>query len=222
MNNFPAICVDNFFKNPNAVRQLALSLDYSDNDSKYPGVRTQELGEVAPDFFKAFVGKLFSLFVDVNNDLTNLKLSARFQKIPRLHTNDYLNRGWIHDDGFTILAGVVYLNPEPNIECGTSLYKLKDGQEFDSELVRDAKTSLYKLQNVDEEKAQQIYKLHNDKFIETVKFGNVYNRLVAYDASIYHKANSFEMNEDRLTLVFFLQEYSAKYTPFSKMNEFDI
>lgn len=221
MNHFPAICVDNFFNDVDAVRKLALSLEYLDNDPKYPGVRTKELGDIQPAFFQQFTAKLFSIFMDVN-DIHNLKLSARFQKIPKLHQDNYLNRGWIHDDGYTIMAGVVYLNPNPNIECGTSLFQLKEGEEFDSSLINDVKTNLYKLNKVDKENAKNIYEYHNDKFIETAKFGNVYNRLVAYDASIYHKANSFVMNEDRLTLVFFLQEFSGKYTPLERMKQIGI
>ena len=46
---------------------------------------------------------------------------------------------------------------------------------------------------------------NNDKFYETVRFQNIYNRLIIYDAQEYHRANNFDVGDsDRLTLVFFI------------------
>ena len=52
-------------------------------------------------------------------------------------------------------------------------------------------------------------KLVNDveeNFEETIKFNNIYNRLIAYDGNDYHKCNSFYTGQkERLTLVFFVR-----------------
>lgn len=46
MNNkeFPTVCVDYFYKDPEEVRKLASTVDYEPSpDGKYPGKRTRPL-----------------------------------------------------------------------------------------------------------------------------------------------------------------------------------
>ena len=41
---------------------------------------------------------------------------------------------------------------------------------------------------------------------------NVYNRLVSFDSSLWHGVEDFKNNEDRLTLVMFLQDLTGPAT----------
>ena len=45
---------------------------------------------------------------------------------------------------------------------------------------------------------------HNQKFEETIRIGNIYNRMIAYSASESHCLNGVPKNEERLTLLFFI------------------
>ena len=55
---------------------------------------------------------------------------------------------------------------------------------------------------------------HNQHFIETVRFNNVYNRLISFDGQTYHGANNFFTDkEPRLTQVFFVRSIKSKSKP---------
>ena len=43
MKNFPITCYDNFYDNPDQVREFALSLDHTKVSGFFPGSRTQPL-----------------------------------------------------------------------------------------------------------------------------------------------------------------------------------
>ena len=59
MSLIPTSCVDDFYNDPHKVRDLALSLDYSNEDGNYPGVRSKSLHEIDPYFFDNFCKKIF-------------------------------------------------------------------------------------------------------------------------------------------------------------------
>jgi hypothetical protein len=222
MKYFPTLCVDNFFDNPNQVRAFALKQEYTTTSDTYAGSRSAELADLNYDLFDTFCHRLVSLFNDPR-EVHSLKLSARFQKIPRVSDkHPELNQGWVHDDGENIFAGLVYLNPTPNLDSGTSLFKLKEGEHPSDDELSEIKRGLYGKTLEDELKAVQAITKHNNKFIETARFSNLYNRLVCYDASVFHKANSYDNDEDRLTLVFFLQEYHAETVPLLRIKNFVI
>ena len=70
------------------------------------------------------------------------------------------------------------------------------------------------INNVDIEK----YRLENNsQFEETIKVGNVYNRLIAFDSQLFHAAQSLFGNEEedneRLTLVLFTNSLIAGRSP---------
>ena len=58
--------------------------------------------------------------------------------------------------------------------------------------------------------------------LETVRFQNLYNRLITYDANELHKANSFECDQSRLTLVFFIRDIkndNIKRSPLNRVQD---
>ena len=57
---FPTLCVDDFYKNPEQIRDFALSLEYSKPEGIYPGERTKYLHEIDKKLFQQFCEKLFS------------------------------------------------------------------------------------------------------------------------------------------------------------------
>ena len=79
--NFPSICVDNFYDNPDEVREFALSLDYSETENgKYPGKRTKSLDTISNEFFHSFCQRLFSVYYDFQIPIS-WKVSTQFQLI---------------------------------------------------------------------------------------------------------------------------------------------
>ena len=82
MNYYPITVVDNFYENPDLVRDYALSLNYrSSADGKWPGVRTNEIADLNPRFFKMFVDKILSLFFDLEYTIIDWEVETHFQKI---------------------------------------------------------------------------------------------------------------------------------------------
>ena len=55
-----------------------------------------------------------------------------FQKIKPFSKDkfDSTNKGWVHTDEDALFAGVVYLNPKPDPDSGTSIYKCSTSLPF--------------------------------------------------------------------------------------------
>lgn len=208
---FPTICVDNFFDNPEKIKNFALSLDYEKStDGIWPGKRTKTLNQISPNYFSLFCEKLFSLFFNLNDSIS-WKVSTYFQIIePQQYKN--LNQGWVHADR-CILSGIIYLNPTISKNCGTSIYRQK--VNFTREINSDIKVEMFKDfkgENVDLYQ-EKLYD-NNNLFEETINFSNVYNRLIAYNGHLYHAVNQFSDDSvDRLTQVFFVEEIHSTYFP---------
>ena len=208
MKYFPTLCVDDFYEDPDHIREFALNQKfYKDLKGRWPGMRTEFLHTVDSEFFNYFCVKLFSLYFDLSQTNITWNVETTFQLIPKLHSdkNSAKNTGWIHTDDGNLFGGVIYLNPNPNPDAGTSLYKLIKKNDIDS---GDTKINLYK-NNIDNDYDNIISK-HNQAFKETVRFNNVYNRLIAFDSTVDHGANSYySETEDRLIQVFFVKYMSS-------------
>lgn len=212
MEYFPTTIVDNFYENPDSIREFALSLEYkSSTDGSWPGVRTNELCEIDSNFFDLFCKKLFSLYYDLNYHEISWHVSSCFQLIETFskEENNIKNEGWIHSDVDSIFAGVIYLNPNPKPNWGTSIYKLKSGEINDC-LQTQRMLNYKNSPNFNLKAYEKQLRFNNDKFIETVKIENVYNRLITYEAKEYHGVPSYYTeSEPRLTQVFFVKEIKS-------------
>lgn len=216
MINFPALVLDNFYEKPDVVRDIALSMKYEEqSDGRYPGVRTENLKDAHPALYNLLLGKLLLLYYDIGDENVELDVYTAFQKIPPFHSdpNNILNKGWIHKDHEAIAAGIIYLNKEADSECGTSIFKLKPKNsiytydELTSMNFIDPKISLFKDGKINENYEENLIK-NNDLFEETIRVGNVYNRLMFYDSSSFHGVNSYGVTKEpfRLTQVFFINK----------------
>jgi hypothetical protein len=226
---FPTICVDNFFNDPEKVRQFALSLPYNackDASGIWPGIRTRPLHEINYDFFLLFTRKFFKMFYDLTVDVPPKWLvEVMFQKFPK---NQYGNirKGWVHHD-HTPGAGVIYLNPGVDSSCGTSLYKQKENTFFASmtpELLELKNEQHLNFNPQKESIYQDAIEKHNLQFVETVRFSNVYNRLIAYDGNTLHGVEDFygTNDEERLIMVFFIKGVMYSKHPIPEMRTVDL
>lgn len=209
---FPTICVDDFFDDPNAIINFALSQDFfTAPDGAYPGKRTKTLYDLDKELFEKFSQKFFSIFYNFNKTDVRWVVDARFQKIDPYETAD-LNEGWIHVDYTAVLSGVIYLTPEADKNAGTVLCKIKKGQIFDYAQQEKRNFNLGKLN--DTEKYISLMKENNNKFEDTIYFSNQFNRMIAFDSTIFHKVQNFNAgNKSRLTLVFFVNKIESDWFP---------
>lgn len=211
MKKFPVTVLDNFYENPDLVRQFALSLKFNPTpDGKWPGERTEPLYDVNLNFFNTFCNKLFSLFFDFEYDDVNWSVETTFQKVSKFSNKEHslFNVGWIHKDP-CIFSGVIYLNPNPEKNTGTSVYKLRDGECDDSKQLE--KYKLYVGEEIDESVYEKSILYNNNKFEESIRVENFYNRIVLFEGGQYHGVPSFytNSNEPRLTQVFFVHKLTT-------------
>lgn len=220
--NFPTLCVDNFYSDPDAIREYALKQEFKPSpDGKWPGKRTDELWRLENPIIDDFCHKFFSLYFDLSKTTCKWKVSSVFQLIEPYDDNgeSIKNQGWIHYDN-ALLGGIIYLTPNADSETGTSLCELKTNGVYDHETPQKAKEQFYLGQDV--KNYNQKIEEHNANFIETVRFSNVYNRMICFDGKVPHKANGFYNNgQPRLTQVFFLEDFeSDSISPIQRHNKF--
>ena len=218
MQNFPVVVVDSFFKDPDKVRNFALHQEFKrDKTSNYPGLRTDCLSVIEPSLYNEFLKKFFSIYYDFRFEQLNWIVEARFQK-----TDNHFDNGWVHYDGDNNstckVAGVIYLTPNAPLQSGTSIYKTKNNVLIPS-LNTDAKYSHY-YSNGNSEELKKIKELEKTQFDETINVGNIYNRLISFEANEYHAAQNYfgQDNESRLILVFFVLKFDAHRTPLDRAN----
>ena len=210
---YPVTIVDDFFKDPDAIVEMAEGLNYyNPNTGNWPGTRTKQLHIENPRFFMYFGAKLYSLFYDSVPEYW--KLQSHFQKIMPFCKEKYekKNRGWIHQDHDCWFGGIVYLTKNPESDTGTSVYKSKDGYDFQFEDTLKMKESLYKSELVDDKQYEIDFDKMNDQYEETVRINNVYNRLVIFNNLTHHGVQTFG-TKPRLTLNFFGTEQIGKLPP---------
>mgnify|MGYP003651021610 CR=1 FL=1 len=207
------MCVDRFFENPTEVRDLALSLPMSNKPpDSMSGLRTKRLLGIDDELTDSIAQKILSCYFD--SPVRYNRADMLFNKVPNISAQEdsYQHQGLTYHDGgpeYTKLAGVVYLTPDINLDAGTSLFKLKKGERYykqghgidpDYEEIR----STYHSGDYPPEMEQK-HRAWNNRFEETLRFQNVYNRMVCYDGREFRRANNRYSNVDpRLTLSFFI------------------
>lgn len=224
---FPALCVDNFYKNPDEIRKFALEQTFEKSNGNYPGERTEMLHTLSPEIFDGFCQKLFSAYYNFEYNPISWEVETYFQRIPQFNSdpNDIINKGWVHaDTESSIMAGVIYLNQNEDLDAGTSLFTPYDfhyesSDEFQQE--HDLKRAYFRGDDIDLDVYRASLQKNHNAFRETARFNNVYNRLVSYDSLVHHRANKFGSDkEDRLTQVFFVRKIMTDYAPIPRMEAY--
>ncbi len=203
----PVTVVDNFFDDPDKVRQLALAQNYTRSPGHYPGYRSNRIDHIDQNFEREFTEKALSFFFDFNHHEVTWTIESSFQSIPK-----EFEEGWVHDDrspdGWNV-AGIIYLNPNPEEHSGTSICSLKPNVDVSKLNLADftnIKRKFYKGESVDIKQYRESRDQLNSYFNTTVTVENVYNRLMMYSANELHRANRFfgsTLEDSRLTLMFY-------------------
>ena len=174
--------VDDFYADPHAVREFALQQEFDPNLDYYKGSRSNQQYIVpgTKEAFEKIIGKKITNWTETHG------MCGRFQYCTAEDALVY------HCDGQT-LAGMIYLTPDAPFSCGTSLYAHKDTKlrnENDFEDINVFEGGYY----------------DKSKFELVDTAGNVFNRLVLFDAKCIHSANEYfgtNLTNSRLFHLFF-------------------
>lgn len=174
--------VDDFYSDPYEVRNLALQQEFHADLNWYKGKRTKEqiIFPGTKESFEKIIGQ------PINNWTESHAMCGRFQSCT---SEDPLVYHW---DGQQ-WAGMVYLTPDAPYVGGTSLFAHKETR----------------IRHEDDEGSEVAF---NGGFYDRSKFelvdtvGNVFNRLVIFDARSIHAANEYfgnSLETSRLFHMFF-------------------
>ena len=124
MNLYPVAIIENFYLNPDAIREFALAQTYTfchereNLEYVYPGSRTKDLFDLDINLHEKICKKLISVFHNTEHDIMRWALSTNFQSVTQAY-----KQGVIHTDHNTVFAGVLYLSPDAPLNSGISLFK---------------------------------------------------------------------------------------------------
>jgi len=184
------IVIDDFYANPMEVRNFALNQQFNITGN-FPGFRTTSLlndtiKEAIQYVMYPFAGEIVDWFEDGH--------TGAFQYTTEEH------HSWIHSDGGVRWAGVLYLTPNAPLSAGTGFYRHK-------------KTKIDRFVHLTETPTEK--DLNNPyltdykditKWELTDEVSNKFNRLILYDATLFHKSMDYfgkSLYDGRLFQVFF-------------------
>ena len=186
---FNSLTIDNFYTNPDEVREFALKQEFKVRGN-YPGQRTvpvynQGVKDMIQMFVQPYGGKITRW---------ETEYTGAFQYTTQR------DRSWVHADQTTKWAGVCYLTPDAPLTGGTGLFRHKPTgltmavRNPDGTYNKDIMDEIYR-------DSQDMTKWEMTDFI-----GNVYNRLVLYRGDIFHTSLDYfgrDKYDGRLFQTFF-------------------
>lgn len=187
------VVVDNFYSDPEAVRAYAMSLDFNPNVKYHKGSRTEvkTIFEGTKESFEKLLGRKISVWEE---HIYNGVFQYCTAEEPLVYHTD--NQSY---------AAVVFLTPDAPPECGTSFYRSKFNGLMAYPTPADCKKHAKSADELFEEMfAGNFYDKTRWDLVDTV--GNVYNRLVIFDAKRVHAASAYfgnSMQNSRLFHMFF-------------------
>jgi hypothetical protein len=190
------IVVDNFYNNAMDTRKYILSQEFS-VIGNYPGKRTvsyatEHLKEIIQKYVEPFAGKIIE-FPCPNPKKNNSDAKEIYNGAFQYTTSR--DRSWIHTDKWNNWAGVLFMTPDAPLTSGTAFYRFKDGATCEED-----GTFLGNKEEVDR-CSQDLTKW---ELVDRV--GNVFNRLILFNAHRYHMSQDYfgdTKENGRLFQVFF-------------------
>jgi hypothetical protein len=162
--------VDDFYADPHAVREFALKQEFEANINYYKGSRSVNQYDIpgTKEAFEKILG------FKIKNWTESHGMCGRFQYCTAEDALVY------HCDGQT-WAGMVYLTPDAPYSCGTSLFAHKKTGLRNENDFAEAENDVFS--------ETGFYDRSKFELVDTA--GNVFNRLVLFDAKSIHAANEY-------------------------------
>ena len=174
--------VDDFYKEPEKVREFALKQEYYRDLNYFKGQRSinRYLNHDIKSKFEEIIGQKITVWEE---HLMNGVFNACSAEEHVVYHCDNQN-----------FAGVIYLNIDPPYDSGTSLLANKKSRA----------RHVNQIANFDECFSGGFY--DKTKFDVVDNIGNVFNRLIIFDSKSIHAASAYfgqNLNDSRLTHLFF-------------------
>lgn len=187
------LVVDNFYKNPDAVREFALTLEFKEQKEYFKGQRTDQryIIDGTKEKFEALL----------NREITDWThgMSGRFQFCTA-------NEPIVYHYDSQSFAAIVYLTPEAPPETGTSFFRRKSNGLYTFPTEEEALKLNKPIEQIQKEiyDDNAVYDRTKWELVDLV--GNRYNRLIIFDAKLFHAANAYfggNLTDSRLFHIFF-------------------
>ena len=173
------IVVDNFYNNAMETRNYILTQNFIVKGN-FPGQRTisyatNDLKNIIQSYVEPFGGKitLFPCPKEDNSDAHEIYNGAFQYTTSR-------DRSWVHTDSWNNWAGVLFMTPDAPLTAGTAFYKFMDGAMSEKE------GKVLNNKNDTDRFSQDLTKW---EMVDRV--GNVFNRLVLFNANRYHMSMDY-------------------------------
>jgi hypothetical protein len=185
-----AIVVDDFYNDVDAVREMALGMEFGVRGN-YPGQRTVQ---VYNEGVKNLIQAIISPYAGKITAWEQYEYTGAFQYTTQR------DRSWIHADQTTKWAGVCYLTPDAPLSGGTGLFRHKATGWTTAPRKDDGSYNEEGLALIGQD-SQDMTKWEMTNFV-----GNVYNRLILYPGDLFHTSLDYfgkDMYDGRLFQTFF-------------------
>ena len=171
------VIVDNFYDDPDSVREYALAQEFKANEAYHKGNRTQKsyIPGWAKDEFSRLLGKQVTEFVGATGVFQYCV--AKDNVVYHYDTQEY--------------AAMVYLSPNAPLQTGTQTFRSKltglYGAATDEDVTRFGKSK----EEIDtlSFNGNNFYDRHNMELVDSA--ANLYNRCVIFNARALHAATSY-------------------------------
>jgi hypothetical protein len=188
------LSIADFYSNVDEVRAFAMQQEFVGEESHFPGKRTKSflndsVKEVIQSTIRPFAGDV-TWWGDQNSGAFQYTTAA--------------DRSWIHSDGNTDWAGVLYLTPDAPLSSGTGIFKHK---------ATGLRNWIYKDHITEEDKTGVKGAPHRGadsvdytKWDMVDRIGNMYNRLIMYRGDLFHVSLDYfgkDLQTGRLFQTFF-------------------
>lgn len=187
------VVLENFYENPDAVRQFALSCEFKVNEQYHKGSRTETryIPKGAKELFEKCLQKRITKWEEHGTNGVFQYCTAQDSLVYHVDLQTY--------------AAMVYLTPNPPPSCGTTLYQSRrtglraSPTKEDEKRLRKSSNSLY-------------FDIFKNNFYDKTDLdvvdvvGNVYNRLIIFNAQAIHSASQYfgdSKENSRLFHIFF-------------------
>lgn len=200
---------ENFLSTPTIYREWALTQKFYDQyeysqeaniRNTWPGMRTRHIWDLDRDYANFYFAKVIDI---IKRNNPHLEYKA-FSVVSFFQLINGTEKSWVHQDSQDVhFAGILYLTPNAPYESGTITYRCNDVNKWVS--MFGSVEGFEKSMHINEEEETELFQ---ELFTPIDYIGNVYNRLVIYDAHIYHKAGKYfgtTKEDSRLTQVFFIK-----------------
>jgi len=210
-----SLTYEGFYKDPIAIRNKVLEHEfyppnYLDNIPRTEGLDSDLVYEISKigNFcgvrtirVEAILPELNEYTNDIIKKVCNLPFKLQIESYFTLQTiNDEINKS-IHQDNAPILAGIVYLTPNPAPNSGTVFYKHKvtgwhglNQEKIPNMAIEDMQPTTRENQII-------------SNFEEYGSIANCFNRMILYDSNVLHRPGNFFGNNKitgRLTQAIFV------------------